>query len=199
MAVTTGTVDGSTAPRPHAGLLLAVLGAGAAVSVALGVYGRVHDPTGRRIYTLGFSAMPNMKVWFCTGAFVLGVLQLLSALWMYDRLPRVGAAPRWLAPVHRWSGTVAFVLTVPVAYHCLWSIGFGNQLADDSEDLRRLVHSIFGCAFYGAFTIKMLALRSRRLPGWTLPVAGGLLFGALTLLWLTSALWWFTNVDFPAF
>jgi hypothetical protein len=30
-------------------------------------------------------------------------------------------------------------------------------------------------------------------------VIGGTLVAALTTLWLTSALWFFTNVDFPAF
>ena len=49
------------------------------------------------------------------------------------------------------------------------------------------------------FTVKMVALRSRRLPGWMLPVAGGVLFTTLVVLWFTSALWWFRYVDFPAF
>jgi hypothetical protein len=194
MAAATDTTE-----RPSARALLTVFAAGAAASVTLGVYGRVHDPTGRRIFTLGFSAMPNMKIWLCTLALVLAVLQVVTALWMFGRLPRAAEAPAWVPPVHRWLGTAAFVATVPVAYHCLWSIGFGNQLADESEDLRRTVHSILGCVFYGAFTAKMVALRSRRLPAWALPVVGGLLFSALVVLWLTSSLWWFANVDFPAF
>ena len=179
--------------------LVGVLAAGAAVSVGLGVYGSVHDPTGRSIFKLGFSGMPSMKIWLCTLAVVLGVAQVLSALWMYGRLPGVHTTPKWVAFAHRWSGTAAFVATVPVAYHCLWSIGYGNRLASDSENVRRVVHSFFGCVFYGAFTVKMLALRSRRLPGWLLPAAGGLLFAALVTVWFTSALWWFTKVDFPAF
>jgi hypothetical protein len=61
-----------------------------------------------------------------------------------------------------------------------------------------VAHSILGCAFYGAFTTKLLALRSRRLPGWALPVVGGLLVTVLAAIWFTSAWWFFTNVDFPA-
>ena len=180
--------------------LLVVFGAGAAVSILLGVYGREHDPSGRRIVTLGFSAMPNMKVWLGTIAFVLAVAQLISALWMYGRLPGVSrTAPAWLAPIHRWGGTAAFVVSVPVAYHCLWSIGFGNQLANDSEDTRRLIHSVVGCLFYGAFTAKMLSLRSTTLPKWTIPVLGGLVFSSVVVIWFTSSLWWFRNIDFPAF
>ena len=172
-------------------IALAIAVAGGLVSVALGTYGRVHTPTGRGIYAFGFPAVLPMKAWFTTGAATLVIVQVVSAAWMWGRLPRAGAAPRWIGPVHRWSGTAAFLLTLPVAYHCLWSLGF------QSTDTRVLVHSILGCAFYGAFTMKMLALRSDRLHGWTLPALGGLLVVLLTGLWLTSSLWFFTNVGFP--
>jgi Family of unknown function (DUF6529) len=168
--------------------LLVAAAAGAAVSLAVGTYGRVHQPTGEAITTLGFPTMLSMKAWFATGAAALGVGQLLSALWLWGRLPFAGAAPSWLGGVHRWSGTAAFVLTLPVAYHCLWALGFQDTSA------RVLAHSVLGCAFYGVFATKMLVLRSRRLPGWTLPTAGGLLVAVLTGLWLTSSLWFFTNV-----
>ena len=32
------------------------------------------------------------------------------------------------------------------------------------------------------------------MPGWALPVFGGLVFTALVGLWLTSSLWFFTTV-----
>ena len=67
------------------------------------------------------------------------------------------------------------------------------------DHARRFWHSLFGCAFFGAFTVKVLAVRSRRMPGWTLPVVGGLLFSLLVGLWLTSALWFFDNSGFPSF
>ncbi|MGH9234266.1 MAG: DUF6529 family protein, partial [Acidimicrobiales bacterium] len=171
--------------------LLAAAVAGAAVAVALGTYGRVHTPTGDSIATFGFPAVLPMKAWFATAVAVLALTQLASALAMYGRLPGVRTTPGWVAPVHRWSGTVAFVVSLPVAYHCLWSLGFQDT------DTRVLVHSIMGCAFYGAFTTKLLALRIERLPAWALPVIGGSLVTALTVLWLTSSLWFFTNVGFP--
>ena len=52
-------------------LLWAVL-AGAAVAVALGVYGREHDAAGQALFTLGFSGTINMKAWLATIAFVAG-------------------------------------------------------------------------------------------------------------------------------
>jgi hypothetical protein len=172
-------------------LLIGAAGAGAAVSLSLGAYGRAHRGTGEAIWTFGFDSMLPMKAWFTTAAFALALVQLVSALAMWGRLPMIASAPRWLPFAHRWAGTVAFVCTLPVAYHCLWALGFKDTGA------RQLVHSILGCAFYGAFTTKMLLLRVERLPRFTLPVAGGLLVSLLTGLWFTSSWWFFTNVGFP--
>jgi hypothetical protein len=165
--------------------------AGGAVAVALGTYGRVHNPTFRPIADLGFPSVLDMKAWLATFAAALMLLQLTSALWMYGNLPVRRPAPRHTATVHRWSGTVAFLFTLPVAYHCLWSLGFAET------GTRQVAHSILGCAFYGAFATKMLVLRIDRLPRLVLPLCGGLLVTLLTGLWLTSSLWFFTNVGFP--
>jgi hypothetical protein len=173
--------------RPRTVLVVVV---GAAVAVVLGVYGRVHDPALEPLVTFGFSGMLQMKTWLATAALLLVVVQVLSALWIYGRLP-LGPPPAWVTPAHRWSGTVAFVVSLPVAIHCLWSLG----LATSSP--RVLVHGIAGCAFYGAYAAKMVGLRVSGLPGWALPVLGGLTFGLFVLLWLTSALWFFTRSGVP--
>lgn len=173
------------------GVLVASAAAGGLVSLSIGAYGRLHTPTGQGIITFGFPAVLPMKAWFTTGAMVLVLVQIATALRMYGRLAIPRSIPAWFPMLHRWSGTLAFLLTLPVAYHCLWALGF------QTFTTRQLVHSVLGCAFYGAFTTKMLVLRSDRLPGWALPAAGGLLAGLLTGLWLTSSLWFFTNVGFP--
>ncbi|WP_088288863.1 DUF6529 family protein [Kineosporia sp. A_224] len=159
---------------------------GAAVAVALGVFGRVHPPTGIAAHLPGFSGPLESKVWLASLAAALAVVQLLSALALYGRLPRV-TAPAWTGTLHRWSGRAAFLATVPVAVHCLYALGF------QAFDTRVLVHSLLGCVFFGAFTTKMLALTRRGLPGWSLPLLGGLVFTTLVGLWLTSALWFFTT------
>lgn len=169
--------------RP-ASLFLPLL-AGAAVTVSLGVYGRIHEPTGIAVSIAGFSSPQTVKVWLGTGAALLALLQLLSALAMWGRLG--GFAPSWAAGAHRWSGRAAFLLTVPVAVHCLYALGFANF------DLRTLAHSLLGCFFFGAFTTKMLALPKRGLAGWVLPVVGGVVFTVLIGLWLTSSVWYFTT------
>lgn len=167
--------------------LAAVLAVGAAVAVTLGVYARLHPPAARPLFTLGFAGLLQMKAWLTTAAAALLVVQLVTALWMWGRLPRAGPAPAGVALAHRYSGAIAFVLTVPVAFHCLWSLGFA------ATSPRVAVHGVAGCLFYGAFAAKMLALRLRGLPGWVLPALGGAVLTLLVLLWLTAALWFLTR------
>jgi ABC-type uncharacterized transport system permease subunit len=166
---------------------------GAAVAVGLGVYGKVHDPTGESIFSLVFTKTINMKAWFATAAGLLASFQVLSALRMYDKLPVPREVPRWLPLAHRLSGTAAFLLALPVAYHCLWALGFQDT------DTRVLVHSIAGCFFFGAFAAKVVVVEAKRLPGLALPVAGGALFSGLVVVWLTSAFWFFREFGFPSF
>jgi Family of unknown function (DUF6529) len=178
-------------PQRDGAALAGVLLAGCAVALALGVYGKVHDPALKPLFLAGFSGMLQLKSWMATVALVLILLQVTTALWMFGRLPRARTAPAWVSPVHRWSGSIAFVVLVPVVLHCLWSLGFVTT------STRVLLHSIAGCAFYGAYAAKMLSLRIRGVPGWTIPVLGGLVFASFVLLWLTSALWFFTRSGLP--
>jgi hypothetical protein len=180
----------STQPRglPAPAWPLALVGAvGALVALSLGIYAHVHNP-GVGAPTLGFDSPIEMKAWFTMGAAVLAVVQLLTALWMWGRLPLAGPAPSWAALLHRLSGTTAFLLLLPVAYHCLYALGFSTL------DLRTTVHSVVGCLFFGAFAAKMLSLKLHGLPSWVLPVLGGTVFGAFVVLWATASLWYFTNV-----
>ncbi|GGM05404.1 MULTISPECIES: DUF6529 family protein [Micromonospora] len=159
--------------------------AGAAVAVALGVYGRLHTPTGIAVNVAGFSGPQTVKVWLGSVAAGFAVLQLLSALAMWGRLG--GFSPSWAAAAHRWCGRLAFLAAIPVAVHCLYAIGFADY------DLRSLVHSVLGCFFFGVFTTKMLTLPKKGLAGWVLPVVGGVVFTALVGVWLTSSVWYFTT------
>jgi hypothetical protein len=169
---------------------LVAAGVGAAVAVALGVYGRVHNPSNQLVFTLGLSSTIAMKVWLATVVLAFSVAQVLSALWVYGRLP--WKAPAWAGTTHRISGRLAFIISLPVAYHCLWSLGF------QSTTTRVLLHSVFGCLFYGAFAAKVTIVRSKNLPGWALPVAGGLTFTILVLTWCFSALWFIQHQGFPS-
>ena len=159
---------------------------GALVALTLGVYGRLHNPTGYAINIAGFSSPGAVKSWLATGAFLFALVQVGSALVMYGKVPRI-VAPPWIGGLHRWSGRIAFLLAVPVAVHCLYALGFQHY------STRVLVHSLLGCAFFGAFTIKMLILPKSEMPSWTLPALGALVFTALTGVWFTSAYWFFST------
>ena len=120
----TGT-DVATVPapaRPFPRRLVIAFAVGAAVAVFLGVYGRSHDPTGETVLVMFFTGQIQLKAWFATIAVLLAMTQVLTALVLYGKLG--GGGPSWLGDVHRLSGTLAFLFSLPVAYHCLWSLGF---------------------------------------------------------------------------
>ena len=178
------------APSSSAGgvaVLVTVL-IGALVAVALGVFGSLHDPRFFAVNIAGFSSGTAVKAWLSTLVIALALFQLVSAFVMYRLIPSV-RAPSWMGTAHVWSGRVAVLLSIPVAVHCLYALGF--QYSDD----RVLFHSLFGCLFYGVFVTKMLLLTRKGLPGWVIPIAGGLLFFGLVYVWLTSALWFFLAND----
>ena len=179
-----GTVEPSPAPR-----LLVAVGLGAAVALTLGIYGHVHDPSQKLVFTLVFSSTIAMKVWLASIALAFAVVQVVTALWVYGRLP--WTTPAWLGTVHRISGRTAFLVSLPVAYHCLWSLGFQDT------STRVLLHSLLGCAFYGAFVAKVTIVRSKGLPGIALPLAGGAMFAILVFVWETSAFWFINENGFP--
>ena len=181
-------VAGAPAAPARTGLLVG-FGLGAVIALSFGAYARVHDPSGETVAVLFFSGQIQLKVWLASVAAGLAVLQVLSALWLYGKIG--SNAPAWLGDAHKLMGTLAFLFTLPVAYHCLWSLGY---TVDPTLD-RVFVHSLFGCLFYGAFVSKVLVVRTPNLPGWALPVAGGAVFTALVVLWMTSSFWFFTTFD----
>jgi hypothetical protein len=182
---------GSVSVHPR---LWTALVAGGIVAAAAGVYGSVHDPSGQQTISLFFSNTLSFKAWATTVILLLAMLQLWSALRMWGRVSWPKELPSWWGDGHRLSGTLAFALSLPVAFHCLWALGF----EPDFTELRRFAHSLLGCFFYGAFAAKVLVVRSRSGPSWALPVIGGAVFTALVAIWLTSSLWFFTNFGFPA-
>ena len=186
----------TAAPKSMA-VPLAAFAAGAVVALLLGVFGKVHDPTVDGTTTLGFHTVIDMKVVVSTVIGVLAVLQLIGALWMYGKLGV--KAPAWVGPAHRACGTITLLLTAFVAYHCLWALGLesGRLANGEKVSLRTVVHGVLGCAVFGAVVVKVVAVRSRRAPGWFLPVAGGLLFALLVVVILTSAVWYIGAEGWP--
>ena len=145
------------------------------------------------IVTAVFSSTIAAKAWFASAAGAFALMQILTAARIFGKLTGVipgrvvGVA---IGTVHRWSGRLAFLCTLPVAFHCIFILGF------QSATPRVLVHSIVGSFFFGVFAVKIFAVKERSLPGWALPLAGGTLFAVLATLWATSSFWYFTSVRF---
>lgn len=181
------------APGVRRSLWTALL-VGGSVAVAAGVYGSIHDPAGQQTISLFFSNTLSFKAWTTTLILVLALYQLWSALRMWGKISWPRTTPSWFGDAHRLSGTLAFALSLPVAFHCLWALGF----EPDVTELRRFAHSLLGCLFYGAFAAKVTLVRSSNTPSWSLPLLGGVVFTTLVAIWLTSSLWFFTTIGFPA-
>jgi uncharacterized protein DUF6529 len=142
------------------------------------------------LVTTVFSTTIAAKAWLATAALALVVVQVTTAARIYGRLgflPERGAA---VATVHRWSGRLAFLCTLPVFFHCVTILGW------QTPNARVAAHAVLGTFVYGVFVAKVLVVRDRSLPGWALPAAGVTLASTLGLLWATSALWYFVNVRF---
>ena len=176
-------------PDPAARVLIVPALVGCLVALTLGIYGRAHPPTGVAVDIVGFSSPATVKAWLATVAVVFALVQMGSALVMYGKVPRIGS-PSWISALHRWSGRIAFIVTVIVAVHCLYALGF------ETFNARVLVHSIAGCLFFGVITAKLLALTRKGMPAWVLPLLGGLAFALLILIWFTSAFWFFSIFGF---
>ena len=178
-------------PSPVALALPALLLA--AIAAAIFVAGRSITPDYSGTALFGKTATDTLPLKSTLASIVLGLaaFQLLSASWIYGRLPGFGSRPGWLPPLHRLAGVSAILLTLPIAYHCMRAYGV------ETFDARVTVHAVAGCLFYGAFAAKVTIVRSRRFPGWSLPLAGGLLVTLVAVLWYTSALWYYNDFSVP--
>jgi hypothetical protein len=161
-----------------------VLGAVVALIVGFVASKTVRQPYETPYPHLFFSDTLHMKAWLLTAALLLSFGQLLTASRIYEvlRFPPKG---RFYHAVHRWSGRIAILLTLPAAYDCIFLLGF------ETSDVRVTLHSLLGSFLYGAVLAKVLIVRSHAFPSWALPLAGGVLFCVLVGLWLTSAFWLF--------
>src|ERR1044072_8294726 len=141
--------------------------------------------------TTVFTSTIAAKAWFATAAICFAIVQVLSGARIFGHLERVVPIGRpTVNRVPRWSGRLAFLCTLPVAFHCIFILGFRTT------DTRVLVHSIAGTFLYGVFAVKVFFVHDRAHPRWTLPVFGSALFTVLVTLWATGSLCYLTRVRF---
>ena len=185
------TAIGATPPAREtrsARWLAVPLAAFAVVALTAGLLARAEFDKGGGYFDFFFSDTIHMKAWLASAVVVLALAQVFTAAWIFRKLP--WRRPSWVPPVHRWTGRAAFLITLPIVYHCIFLLGFQDTTS------RTLAHSLIGCAVYGAFAAKVLIVRLHRFPGWVLPTAGGLLFATLIAVWYTSAVWFFDQFGF---
>lgn len=142
------------------------------------------------IVTSVFSSTIAAKAWFATAVVILALVQVTTAARIYGKLRFLPERDRAVATTHRWSGRLAFLCTLPVFFHCVTILGF------QTPDARVALHSLVGTFLYGTFVAKVLIVRDHSLPAWALPTAALTLASVLLVLWLSSSLWYFTNVRF---
>jgi plastocyanin len=190
VAVPAGPAAAAVAPRAEPARLLIPLALGGLVAAGLYVWAKNLTPD-YSTSLFGQTATDTfpLKSWLGTALLALAVLQVTTALWLYGKLLR--SQPRRLGLVHRLTGAAAILVSLPIAYHCMFAYGFR------SFDTRTAVHSIAGCFFYGAIVAKIVIVRSKRLPGWALPLAGGTVVTVIFVLWYSAALWYFNDSSVP--
>jgi hypothetical protein len=142
------------------------------------------------LVTTVFSSTIAAKAWLATAAVLLALVQVTTAARIYGKLSFLPERGRTVARVHRWSGRIAFLCTLPVFFHCVTILGFQTPAT------RVAIHSLVGTFVYGVFVAKVLIVRDHSLPRWALPTAGLTLASVLVILWVTSSLWYFTTVRF---
>jgi hypothetical protein len=104
------------------------------LTVGLVATATVREPYATSFFHPFFSDVLQMKAWLVTAVVVLACGQLLTAARIYELL---GFPPkgRFYHVVHRWSGRAAIVLTLPVAYHCIFLLGFSRQQSARPDSL----------------------------------------------------------------
>jgi plastocyanin len=180
----------AVAPPVQPARLLIPLALGTLVAVGLYVWAKSLTPD-YSTSLFGQTAADTfpLKSWLGTALLALAVLQVGTALWLYGKLWR--SQPKRLGTVHRLTGVAAILVSLPIAYHCMYAYGFR------SFDARTAVHSIAGCFFYGAIVTKIAIVRSKRLPGFALPLAGGTVVALVFVLWYSASLWYFNDSSVP--
>ncbi|MDV9187056.1 DUF6529 family protein [Streptomyces sp. SR27] len=177
--------------------LAMAVGLAGAVTLALFLIGRNVTPDyAAGLFGQHLTDAVRLKARLATVILGLAVVQLVLALWMYRRLPGTASGstvPAAVPRTHRVIGALAFLGTLPITAHCIQTYGV------ELTPVRAAIHSLSACFFYGAFAAKVVFVRSRRLAGWMLPLAGGTLVVTVVVVWYTSALWFFDGFNVPGF
>ena len=111
------------------------------------------------LVTSVFSTPIAFKAWFATVAVAFAIVQVLTGARIFGKLTGiVPVPPPRVNRIHRWSGRLAILFTLPVAFHCIFILGF------KTDDARVLAHSLLGTFVYGVIAVKVFFVRDRDHP-----------------------------------
>lgn len=178
--LTITTASPISAPTRSVRWLIAPAAIFAAVALTTGLLARGHQEH-QGNFALFFSSQFHLMTWLSTVAVGLACCQLLTAAWIFRKLP--WPPPPRIREIHRWTGRLAILFVLPVLYWCIFQLGF------QTFNSRVLAHSVLGTLFVGAVAGKITIVRLRRFPAWAYLLAGLLVFATLVGAWGTSALW----------
>jgi hypothetical protein len=131
----------------------------------------------------------NLLLWKVIAAatvFALSGLQVALAARFWGRGGLVPLSPNTAAAVHRWSGRIALLLAIVVAFTCL--VGPAGPLSPQ----RVLLHSVFGGLVFVALALKFALLKLTSKAQRALPYVG------VSLLILFGAIWATSVADYVA-
>jgi hypothetical protein len=125
------------------------------------------------------------------GATVVVILSAGQAWTMYSamgKLPRGGIRIRTLMRLHRYGGRITIALAAVIAVFCMVDIGA------PTDPLRVAIHVVFGAAAFSALALKFTLIRFRPALAYDLaPWLGGAAAVAFTVIWVSSAVAYFTG------
>ncbi|MDE0605845.1 MAG: DUF6529 family protein [Acidimicrobiaceae bacterium] len=130
--------------------------AGAAAATALGVYSVLHEPTGRDFVLWGFESAAAWKNALTLVVASLLVAQAVLSIKSAGMFGFRASTREGLLELQRLLATLAIGFSLPVAFHCVWVLGFG------SNSLALTLHSILGCVAYGCVVAALWPNRNER-------------------------------------
>ena len=81
------------------------------------------------ILTSVFSSTIAAKAWLASAAALLAIVQVSTGARIFGKIKRfVPIPPPYVNRIHRWSGRIAVLLTLPVAFHCIFILGFQRRM-----------------------------------------------------------------------
>ncbi|MHB9111079.1 MAG: DUF6529 family protein [Thermoleophilia bacterium] len=128
----------------------------------------------------------SQKSLLATVLLVIACLQLTVMAMVLGKIGSFSPDTRQrLTLFHRFEGYVGFIVVLWVAYNCVFNV------VNKSGAPRVVIHMLMGMIVIGLIMGKITISRGLKQFYTRLPLLGASLFTAITILWVTSAGWYY--------